>query len=116
MPCSSIRVAATSGVGRSAPQLGQRVVAEVADEGALVGVGMAAAAAVLGVEGVLQLGQRLAVVLDPEVDDALAAIAVRVAAEVGDQRVVGVEREARAAGLRGDGPRPTPRRATSVSP
>ena len=44
----------------------------MADEGALVGVGVAAAAAVLGVEGVLELGQRLGGVLDAEVDDALA--------------------------------------------
>ena len=69
----------------------------MADEGALVGVGVAAAAAVLGVEGVLQLRQRLRGVLDPEVDDALARALLGVAAEVGDQRVVGVEDEARCA-------------------
>ena len=69
------------------------VVAEVADEGALVRVGSAAAAAVLGVVRVLELGQRLARVLDPEVGDARAATEVAVAPEVGDQRVVGVEGE-----------------------
>ena len=70
IPSSSISVAATSGAGRSAPQFGQRVVAEVADEGPLVRVGGPAAPAVLGVEGVLELRQRLARVLDPEVGDA----------------------------------------------
>ena len=65
---------------------------------------MAAAAAVLGVEGVLQLRQRLRVVLDAEVDDPLARALVGVAAEVGDQRVVGVEDEARCAR---PGPRPS---------
>ena len=77
IPRSSIAVAATSGRGRSRAAVRAGVVAEVADEGALVGVGMAAAAAVLGVEGVLQLGQRLGGVLDPEVEDALAALARR---------------------------------------
>ena len=71
------------------------VVPEVADEGPLVVVGVAAAAAVLGVERVLELGQRLRGVLDPEVDDPLAAALLGVAAEVGDQRVVGVEDETR---------------------
>src|SRR4051812_7307688 len=70
----------------------------MADEGALVGVGVAAAAAVLGVEGVLQLRQGLARVLDAEVDDAVAGASLGVATEVGDQRVVGVEREAGGAG------------------
>jgi hypothetical protein len=65
----------------------------MADEGALVGVGVPAAPAVLGVEGVLQLGQRLGGILDPEVDDALAPLALGIATEVGDQRIVGVERE-----------------------
>ena len=72
------------------------------DEGALVDVGMAAAAAVLGVEGVLQLGQGLRGVLDAEVDDPLARLAGLVAAEVGDRRIVGVEDEARAPGPRRD--------------
>ena len=81
----------------------------MADEGALVGVGMAAAAAVLGVEGVLQLGQRLGGVLDAEVEDALARLAVLVAAEVGDRRVVGVEGEAGAA-------RPVRRRSSLQPP
>ena len=49
--------------------------------------------AVFGVEGMLELGQRLRGVLDPEVDDALAAALVGVATEVGDQRVIGVEDE-----------------------
>src|SRR5439155_14753 len=44
------------------------VVAEVAEVGGVVDIGVAAAAAVLGVGGVLQLGEREAVVLDPEVD------------------------------------------------
>ena len=78
----------------------------MADERPLVVVGVAAAAAVLGVERVLELGQRLRGVLDPEVDDALAAALVRVAAEVGDQRVVGVEDETGPADPLGDGLRP----------
>ena len=45
----------------------------------------------LGVEGVLEVGQRLRSVLDPEVDDAGSAFTVGGAAEVGHQRVVGVE-------------------------
>jgi hypothetical protein len=81
-------------------------VAEVADEGALVGVGMAAAAAVLGVEGVLQLRQRLRGVLDPEVEDTLAGRPLRIAAEIGDQRVIGVEDESGAAGTGGNRLRP----------
>ena len=48
----------------------------MADKGPLVGVGVSAAAAVLGVEGVLQLWQRLGGVLDPEVEDALAPLAI----------------------------------------
>ena len=56
----------------------------MADEGALVGVGMPAAAAVLGVESVLQLGQCLGVVLDPEIEDALTPLARLVATEIGD--------------------------------
>ena len=59
------------GLRRAGAAVGAGVVAEVADEGALVGVGVAAAAAVLGVEGVLQLGQGLGGVLDAEVDDTL---------------------------------------------
>ena len=86
--------------------------AEVADEGALVGVGMAAAAAVLGVEGVLQLGQGLRGIVDAEVDDALAGLAVLAAAEIGNRRVIGVEREAGATAVRGDGLAPL---AASVS-
>ena len=78
--------------------VGAAVVAEVADEGALVGVRVPAAPAVLGVVGVLELGQGLRRVLDPEEGDALAPAQLRVAAEVGDQRIVGVEDEAAAAG------------------
>ena len=67
---------------------------------------MTAAAAVLGVEGVLQRRQRLRVVVDAEVGDALARALGLVAAEVGDQRVVGVEREGGGAGAGGDRLRP----------
>ncbi len=55
----------------------------------------------LGVKGVLQLGQGLRVVLDAEVDNALA-----VAPEVSDQRVIGVEGEPGPPGARLDRPRP----------
>jgi hypothetical protein len=76
-------------------------VTEVADEGDLVGVGVPAAPAVLGVEGVLQLRQRLGMVVDPEVEDALArALGLGVAAEVGDQRIVGVQRQVGPGGRR----------------
>ena len=68
------------------------------DEGSLVDVWRAAAAAVLGVEGVLELRQGLCGIVDPEVGDAGTAGQVAVAAEVGDQRVVGVEREPGPAG------------------
>ena len=83
----------------------------MADEGALVGVGVPAAAAVLGVEGVLELRQRLRGVVDAEVDDALARALLGVAAEVGDQRVVGVEDEARCARRARRPPSPTRRPA-----
>ena len=82
------------------------VVAQMADEGAGVGVRMPAAAAVLGVVGVLELGQRLRAVLDPEVGDARAKPELAIAAQVGDQRVVGVEDEAAATGPLGDHRRP----------
>jgi len=68
-------------------------VAEVADESARVGVGVAAAATVLGVMGVLELGQCDRRILDSEIGDPGAALQLGVAAEVGDQRVVGVENE-----------------------
>ncbi len=74
----------------------------MADEGAVVLVGGAAAAAVLGVVGVLELGQRLRGVLDAEEGDARPSLQIAVAAEVGDERVVGVEHEAGAARARGD--------------
>ena len=86
--------------------VGAGVVAEMADEGPLIGVGGAAAAAVLGVVGVLELGKRLARVLDPEVGDAGAPAKLAVAAEVGDQRVVGVEGELAGSLQRGDQLRP----------
>ena len=68
------------------------------DEGPLVGVWRAAAAAVLGVEGVLELRQCLARIVDPEVGHAGAPGQIAVAAEVGDQRIVGVQREPGLAG------------------
>ncbi len=74
------------------------VVTEVPDEGALVDVGRAAAAAVLGIVGVLELGQSLGRVLDPEVGDAGASSQLAVAAEIGDEGIVGVEHELQAAG------------------
>ncbi len=86
------------------------------DEGALVGVGVTAATAVLGVEGVLELGQRLRGIVDAEVDDAWATLAALVATEVGDQRVVGVEGEAGAAGARRDGLAPSSSASVSISP
>jgi hypothetical protein len=61
---------------------------------------MAAAAAVLGVGGVLELGERERVVVHAEVQRRC------VAAEVGDQRIVGVEHERRAAGDPADDLRP----------
>ena len=73
--------------------IGAPVVPQVADESAVVDVGCPAAAAVLRVEGVLQLGQRLAGVLDPEVGDPRPAAEVTIAAEVRDQRIVGVQGE-----------------------
>jgi hypothetical protein len=51
----------------------------------VVGVGMAAAAAVLGVGGVLELGERERVVVDAEVPRRA------VPPKVGDERVVGVQ-------------------------
>ena len=66
---------------------------QVADEGALEGIRGAAAAAVLGVVGVLQLGQGLALVLDAEVCDPRPPSQLAVAAEVGDQGVIGAKRE-----------------------
>ena len=87
------------GLGAVGVAVGARVVAEVPDECALVCVRGAAAAAVLGVVGVLELGQRLAGVLDPEVGHARTAVEPAVATQVGDQRVVGVQDELGAAGL-----------------
>ena len=87
-------------VGRRAVRLAARalVVAEVTDERPLVGVGGAAAAAVLRVVGVLEPGEGLARVLDAEVGDARSPAQLPVAAEVGDQRVVRAEREPDPAG------------------
>ena len=56
----------------------------------------------LGVEGVLELGHRLGGILDPEERDPFAAAQVAVAAEVGDQGIVGVQDEAGRALARGD--------------
>ncbi len=70
----------------------------MADESALVNVWVTAAPAVLGVEGVLELGQGVRGVLDPEIGDSVAPLPGLVAAEVGDRRIVGVEHEARAPG------------------
>ena len=75
------------GLGPPGAAVRARIAAEVGEVGGLVGVGVAAAAAVLGVGRVLELGERERVVLDAEVER------VAVAAEVGDQRVVGVEHE-----------------------
>jgi hypothetical protein len=52
---------------------------------------------VLGVVGVLELGEGLALVLDAEVGDAGALPQLLVSTEVRDQRVVGAERELAAA-------------------
>ena len=95
-------------VGRRAVGVaaGAGVVAEVADEGALVRVRGAAATAVLGVVGVLELGQGLAGVVDPEVGHPGPAGELAIAPEVGDQRVVGVEHEAGAPGALGHQRRP----------
>ncbi len=68
------------------------VVAEVAEVDRVEHVRRAAAAAVLGVGRVGHPGQRQRVVLDPEVQRARV-----LAAEVRDQRVVGVQHEPRAA-------------------
>ena len=94
------------GLGAVGPAVGAAVVAEVADEGPLVRVGVAAAPAVLRVVRVLELGQGLGRVLDPEVGDPRPATKLAVAAEVGDQRVVGVEHEAAASGALVDHRRP----------
>ncbi len=73
-----------------AAAVGAAVAAHVAKVDRLVDVRVAAVAAVLRVGGVLHAGQRLGVVLHAEVGHLRA-----VAPEVGDQRVVGVEHEAR---------------------
>ena len=75
------------------------VVAEVREIRRVVDVGMAAAAAVLGVGGVLELGMGEPVVVHPEEEHPGCgrSTAVGRAAEVGDQRVVGVEDERAAA-------------------
>ena len=75
------------GLGTALPAVGTVVAAEVGEIDGLVDVRVAAAAAVLGVRSVLELGQREAVVLDAEVQR------VAVAPEVGHERVVGVEDE-----------------------
>ena len=91
MPRSSTSVADDRGRRALLAAVRALVVAEVGEVDGAVGVGVAAAAAVLGVARVLELGEREAVVVDAEVHGLR-----RVAAEVGDERVVGVEHEARA--------------------
>ena len=81
-----------------------RVAAQVREVDRLVGVGVPAAPAVLGVGRVLQLGERERVVVDAEVERLVGA------AEVGDERVVGAQHERGAAGVRGDDARPSARR------
>src|SRR5215210_7204162 len=86
--------------------VGAAVMAEMSDEGAVIGVGVSATAAVLGVMGVLELRQRLARVLDAEVGDAGTAGQLSVAAEVGDQRIIGVQGELAGSAERADQIRP----------
>ena len=93
MPRSSTSRATTAGLRARLAAVGAVVAAEVGEVDGLVDVGVPAAAAVLGVRRVLELRQRERVVLDAEVQGAAAA------AEVGDERVVGVEHE-RASGRR----------------
>ena len=83
------RLGGHRGLGAAVAAVGAVVAAEVAHVGGLVDVGVAAAAAVLGVGGVLELLVRHRVVLDAEVPRLRAFDA----AEVGHQRVVGVEHE-----------------------
>jgi hypothetical protein len=71
--------------------VGAAVAAEVAEVNGLVQIGGATVAAVLGVGGVLHLGQGLRVVFQAEVGHVAAP-----AAEIGHERVVGVEDEGRA--------------------
>src|SRR6266545_6664960 len=78
----------------------------MADEGAVIRIGSAAAAAVLRVVGMLELGEGLAGVLDPEVGDSRATAQLAVAPEVGNERIVGAEREFTAADQRIDQNRP----------
>ena len=107
MPRSSTSRPTTAGSGRRLAAVGAVVAAEVGEVDGLVDVGVPAAAAVLGVRGVLELGQRERVVLDAEV-----RAAPRVAAaEVGDQRVVGVEHERRCARRGARRARPSGRRS-----
>ena len=73
-----------------APAVRAAVAAQVPHVDRLVRVGVAAAAAVLGVGRVLELGQRDGVVLHAEVGDPLP-----VATEVGYERVVGAQHEVR---------------------
>jgi hypothetical protein len=74
-------------VGPPLAAVGAVVVPEVGEVRGVVGVGVPAAAAMLGVGGVLELGQGEAVVVDAEVERLL------VPAQVRHQRVVGVEDE-----------------------
>ena len=67
MPCSATSVADHGRLGPALAAVRAVVAAEVAEVDGLVDVGVPAAAAVLGVRGVLELGQRERVVLDAEV-------------------------------------------------
>src|SRR4051795_6071369 len=72
------------------------------NERPLVLVRRPTAAAVLRVERVLELGNRLPFVLDSEVHDAGPARELGISSQVGDQRIVGVQRELSGAGMEGD--------------
>ena len=72
MPRSVTRSAATVGRGPLAAAVRAAVAAHVGQVDRVVLVGVAAVAAVLGVGGVLELGQRERVVLDAEVGDVAA--------------------------------------------
>ena len=85
------------------------------DEGPLVGVGGAAAPAVLGVMGVLELRQGLGGILDPEVGDPGAPAQLPVPPQVRDQGVVGAEREPAAPRERLDQLRPFVRQPLELS-
>ena len=80
-------------LGARAAAVRAAVAAQMAEIDGVVDVRVPAVAAVLRVGGVLEGGEGLGIVVEAEVDDAVAA-----AAEVGDQRVVGVQDEPGVAG------------------